>query len=61
MADGPGMMHVTGFVGYHGKHSCQLYCGMLGRCEAHGKQYFLALLKPNNYEVDGCTHANIDI
>ena len=22
MADGPGMMHVTGFVGYHGKHGC---------------------------------------
>jgi hypothetical protein len=22
MADGPGMMHVTGFVGYHGKHRC---------------------------------------
>ena len=21
-ADGPGMMHITGFVGYHGKHGC---------------------------------------
>ena len=60
-ADGPGMMHVTGFVGYHGKHGCQLYCGMAGRCEVHGKQYFPALLKPLNYEVKGCMHADIDI
>ena len=60
-ADGPGMMHVTGFVGYHGKHGCRLYCGMAGRREAHGKHYFPAILKPLNYEVEGCTHADIDI
>jgi len=29
-ADGPGMMHITGLVGYHGKHGCRLYCGMRG-------------------------------
>ena len=51
--DGPGMMHITGFVGYHGKHGCRLYCGMAGRREVHGKQYFPALLKPLNYEVEG--------
>jgi hypothetical protein len=60
-ADGPGMMHITGLVGYHGKHGCRLYCGMAGRREAHGKQYFPALLKPLDYEVYGCTHADIDI
>jgi hypothetical protein len=60
-ADGPGMMHVTGFVGYHGKHGCRLYCGMAGRREAQGKQYFPVLLRPLNYEVEGCTHADIDI
>jgi hypothetical protein len=32
-ADGPGMMHITGLVGYHGKHSCRLYCGMAGHRE----------------------------
>ena len=26
--DGPGMMHITGLVGYHGKHGCRLYCCM---------------------------------
>ena len=55
------MMHVTGFVGYHGKHGCQLYYGMAGRHEAHWKQYFSAILKPLNYEVEGCMHADIDI
>ena len=60
-ADGPGMMHITGLVGYHGKHGCRLYCGMAGCCEAHGKQYFPALLRPLNYEVEGCMHADIDV
>ena len=60
-ANGPGMMHITGLVGYHGKHGCRLYCSMAGCHEAHGKQYFPALLKPLNYEVEGCTHGDIDI
>jgi len=60
-ADGPGMMHVTGMVGYHGKHGCRLYCGMQGRREHHGTHYFPALLKPLNYNVSGCTHGDIDV
>jgi len=61
MADGPGMMHVTRFVGYHGKHSCHLYCRLQGRREPAGKHYFPALLKPADYEVEGCAHEDIDI
>jgi len=30
-ANGPSMMHVTGLVGYHGKHGCCLYCRLAGR------------------------------
>ena len=60
-ADGPGMMHVTGFVGYHGKHGCQLYCRLQGHCKPAGKHYFPALLKPTDYEVEGCAHEDIDI
>jgi hypothetical protein len=60
-ADGPGMMHITSFVGYHGKHGCCLYCGLAGRREEHGKHYFPAILKPTNYNVKGCVHNNIDI
>jgi len=60
-ADGPGMMHITGLVGYHGKHGCRLYCGLPGRREPQGKHCFPALLKPTNYDVEGCTHSDIDI
>ena len=61
MADGPSMMHVTGFVGYHGKHSCYLYCRLQGCCEPAGKHYFPALLKPTDYNVEGCAHKDINI
>jgi len=60
-ADGPGMMHITGLVGYHGKHGCRLYCGLPGRREPQGKHYFPALLKPVNYDVEGSMHADINI
>ena len=60
-ADGPGMMHITGFVGYHSKHGCYLYCGLQGHCKPAGKHYFPVLLKPRNYDVEGCAHEDIDI
>ena len=60
-ADGPSMMHVTGLVGYHGKHGCRLYCRLAGRREAHEKHYFPVLLKPLNYDVEGCMHDDIDV
>jgi hypothetical protein len=60
-ADGPGMMHVTGFVGYHGKHGCHLYCGLPRQCKPQGKQYFPVLLKPMDYDVDGCMHRDVNI
>ena len=47
-AERPGMMHITGFVGYHGKHGCCLYCGLPRWCEPQGKHYFPVLLKPVN-------------
>jgi len=55
------MMHITGFVGYHGKHGCRLYCGLPGRCECQGKHYFPVLLKPSNYDVKGSSHPDVDI
>jgi hypothetical protein len=60
-ADRPGMMHITGFVGYHSKHGCRLYCGMKGCYEEHEKHYFPALLKPEDYNVRGCDHPDIDV
>ncbi len=55
------MMHVTGFVGYYGKHGCHLYCGLQGCCKPAGKHYFPVLLKPRDYNVGGCMHKDIDI
>ncbi len=60
-ADDPSMMHITGLVGYHGKHGCHLYCSLTGHQEEHRKHYFPALLKPENYSVEGCTHDDINI
>ena len=60
-ADGPGMMHITGFVGYHGKHCCRLYCGLPGRCKSQGKHYFPVLLKPADYNVPGCLHGDVNV
>jgi hypothetical protein len=59
--DGPGMMHITGLIGYHGKHGCHLYCSMPGHCENNGKHYFPALLKPASYNVEGCSHSDINV
>ncbi|KAL6301922.1 hypothetical protein BKA93DRAFT_861789 [Sparassis latifolia] len=44
-ADGPGMAHVNGLVGHHGAQGCR-----------HHKA---ALLKPVDYEVDGCDHDDV--
>ena len=34
---------------------------MPGRCEPQGKHYFPTLLKPTDYNVEGCLHGNIDV
>lgn len=55
------MMHITGLVGYHGKHGCHLYCGLRGHHEHQGKHYFPALLKPLDYDVPDCMHGDINV
>ena len=58
-ADGPGMTYLNGLVGHHGKHGCRLYCPVTGRHKPNGTHYYPALLKPNNYEVEGSDHGDI--
>jgi hypothetical protein len=58
-ADGPGMAYLNGLVGHHGKHGCRLYCSVTGRHKPGGSHYFPALLKPDNYAVQGCDHEDI--
>ena len=58
-ADGPGMAYLNGLVGHTGVISCQLYCPVTGRCKETG-HYYPALLKPVNYDVNFCDHADIN-
>jgi hypothetical protein len=59
-ADGPGMVYLSGLVGHHGKSGCRLYCPLKGRHKPGGSHYYPALLKPVNYQVDGCDHDDVD-
>lgn len=60
-ADGPGLVHLSGLVGHHGRFGCRLFCGLSGRHKAGIAHYYPALLKPLNYTVQGCDHTDIDI
>ena len=58
-ADGPGMAYLNGLVGHHGKHGCRLYCTVPGRHKPNGPHYYPALLKPDNYVMQGCDHGDL--
>ena len=36
-------------------------CDIKGCCKPGASQYYPILLKPNNYDVPGCTHNNINV
>ncbi|KIJ06354.1 hypothetical protein PAXINDRAFT_92119, partial [Paxillus involutus ATCC 200175] len=59
-ADGPGLAYLNGLVGHHGKNGCRLYCGLKGRHKEGIGIYYPALQKPDNYDVAGCDHADVD-
>ena len=59
-ADGPAMAYINGLVGHQGKNGCRLYCPLTGCRKPDGSHYYPALLKPNNYNVEGCDHADIN-
>jgi hypothetical protein len=60
-ADGPGMALLNGLVGHHGKNGCRLFCTVPGRHKQGGTHYYPALLKPDNYNVEGSDHPDIDV
>jgi hypothetical protein len=60
-ADGPGLTALHGQVGHHGMHGCCEYCGLTGRHKPGGPHYYPALLKPLEYELDGCSHPDINV
>ena len=59
-ADGPGMVYLNSLIGHHGKNACWLYCDVAGHHKPGGSHYYPALLKPDNYEVEGCNHSDIN-
>ena len=58
-ADSPVMASVSGMVGHSGKFGCRLYCGLPGRRRDRDGHYYPVMLKPNNYNVGGCTHDDV--
>src|ERR1700722_1568794 len=60
-ADGPGMTYLNGLVGYKSAFRCQFYCPFKGHREFRKTQYHPAHLKPNDYDVPGCNHPDIDV
>lgn len=58
-ADGPGMAYLNGLVGHHGKFGCRLYCSVPSRHKPNAPHYYPALLKPNDYIMQGCDHSDL--
>jgi hypothetical protein len=59
-ADSPGMAAVNGLVGHTGARGCILFCDLCGRRKPGGTTYYPALLRPDNYDVVGCDHEDVD-
>ena len=60
-ADGPGMSYLNGLVGHRGAYGCRLYCPVKGRRKPGAPTHYPAFLKPENYDVAGCDHDDINI
>jgi hypothetical protein len=61
IADSVGIIHLNGLTGHKGAYNCQLYCAVKGHCKPGSKTYYPALLKPENYNVPGSNHNDINI
>jgi len=60
-ADGPGLLTLSNFIGHQGKNGCQMLCPLNGCCKPGAPQYYPVLLKPNDYNVRGCDHPDINV
>ncbi|KIJ23359.1 hypothetical protein M422DRAFT_62428 [Sphaerobolus stellatus SS14] len=59
-ADGPGSVYMTGLVGHQGAYPCRIFCGLKGRHQPGKSHHYLTLLKPDNYNVSGCDHGDVN-
>ncbi|GJE93591.1 hypothetical protein PsYK624_097510 [Phanerochaete sordida] len=60
-ADGPGLAYLNGLNGHNGMYGCRLYCGLKGRLKPGSTRYYPALLKPDNYDVEGSNHPDASV
>lgn len=60
-ADGSGMAYLNGRVGHTGKAGCRIGCPLVGRHKKGNPIYFPVCLRPNNYDVPACDHADFDM
>ena len=58
--NGPGMTYLNGLTDHSCAFGCCLYCAIKGCRKEGGNHYYSALLKPNDYNVAGCNHYNVD-
>jgi hypothetical protein len=58
-ADGPGLVCISNLVGHSGKNGCRMLCGIEGRRKPRANHYYPVLLKPLNYNVQGCGHDDL--
>ncbi|KAJ8588647.1 hypothetical protein M405DRAFT_792718 [Rhizopogon salebrosus TDB-379] len=61
LADGPGLLALSNLVGHTGRYGCRMQCGLQGRRKPGAPHYYPVLLKPDNYEIRGCDHDDIDV
>lgn len=59
-ADAVGMAQIDGCVGHTGRHGCRLFCPVPGRRKDNNGIYFPVLRKPDNYNIPGCTHPDVN-
>lgn len=60
-ADGPAMAWISGGVGCQGKIHCRGFCPLKGRHRSKQSTYYPLRFKPDNYNVEDCNHADVDL
>lgn len=60
-ADGPGLSSIAGLVGHSGKFGDRLYCPNTGRHKPGAPTYYPMHSKPDNYNVSGCDHPDVNV
>jgi len=58
--DGPGLTTLSNCVGHSGKCGCCMLCSLTGWRKPGSSQYYPVLLKPDNYNVPGSNHADVN-